>query len=523
MSEILTQPFVSSMPALDATADSIFTVNVLGGATTSQIAYQLISAETGEQIVGGAVNVADSNTADEVRTFEVPIAAGTMQNNKSYRFRVFSVPQDSTLSNSPWSQYVFVKCYAQPTLSIKTVNGGTVSDLADNTQINTDQLAVSLAVDTSNSGDDVYFSYGRIRLRGVKGATSTVVWESERLYALQSLETIVEGFERTDTAIAPYDSYTIEAVGYTADDMKIMHTVKGVTCVFEQTYSSDVLELTDNCTEGLIHIRCVIPSTAEAVSMAIQRRAKGDTLWITLQSLQTVPSGVEMDDRYATAGVVYEYRIVLYNAVSAPIAIYAGEILSTFYDAYICDSTNAFKLTNAWTVASAKANKPSAVYEPYGAKYPTVAYNATTNYDSATTSAILLAPSSTISAKLDVFAQTKLIQAFRQWLTNGQAKILKDFNGGCKIIAVTGVQISYNAEMYNALATVSFDWVEVGEFAQKSMESLGLVNRFVLATNQLATPQNVAVVDSVASWDAVQGATQYGVVINNDDWGDYTP
>lgn len=522
MSEILTQPFVSPVTAFDATNAHNFTVNVLGGAAVAGFSYEIIAAESGQRVTSGSINITGDVSDGSLRSYLIPLSANTLSNGSSYRIRAFATPQDSTVSNSPWSQYAFFDCYVAPVLSIKTSEGGSLVDLADNTQLDTDQLPIVLSVNEDDT--EGVFSYGRVRLKGVNGSAETVVWESERLYAAQTLETVIEGFERTNTADAPFESYTVEAVGYTTENMKITHTVKGVTCVFEQTYDAETLILTNVCAEGLIRIQCAIPETENAVSIAVQRRAVGETLWITLQTFSSVPANIEMDDRYAAAGVTYEYRVVLYNGVSAPIAIYAGEILSTFYDTYICDATTSYKLTNAWSVASAKRNRPSAVYEPYGAKYPTVAYNAVTNYDSATTSAILLAPESTVSARLNPYKQTALMRAFNQWATNGEAKILKDFNGGIWVVAITdAIQTAYSTELANALGTTSFDWVEIGDFTQASLTALGLLNKFELVTSKLSTPKNVAVMGSTASWDKVTNATRYGMVINNDDWGDYAP
>ena len=116
------------------------------------------------------------------------------------------------------------------------------------------------------------------------------------------------------------------------------------------------------------------------------------------------------------------------------------------------------------------------------------------------------------------------MRACNQWATNGEAKILKDFNGGIWIVAITdAIQTAYSTELANALGTTSFDWVEIGDFTQASLTALGLLNKFELVTSKLSAPKNVAEMGNTASWDKVNNATRYGIVVNNDDWGDYAP
>lgn len=125
----------------------------------------------------------------------------------------------------------------------------------------------------------------------------------------------------------------------------------------------------------------------------------------------------------------------------------------------------------------------SAVYVPYGSKFPFVAYNAVTNYDTGSITAVLLSPTSNSEthSSLDRKAQVKLIEEFNTWLTNGRAKILKDFNGKLKLINVINpVPNSYYKELGNGLASTTFNFVEVGNMTQEYLDKLGMINKFDL-------------------------------------------
>lgn len=223
--------------------------------------------------------------------------------------------------------------------------------------------------------------------------------------------------------------------------------------------------------------------------LEIQRKEKDSNEWITLQKIYKdyetgrIKTNFIMEDTYAKNDTIYTYQIV-------PIDIYGNvgyafqqDVLSSFNDAYIADESHIYKITNEYINSNMQKNQISAVYTPYGAEFPFVAYNAETRYDSGNISAILLAPTSNSkeSSFLDRKAQAKLVDEFNCWLSNGRAKILKDFNGKFKIINVINpIPNNYYKELGNGLASTSFDFVEVGKFTQEYLEKLGMIDKFPL-------------------------------------------
>ena len=224
--------------------------------------------------------------------------------------------------------------------------------------------------------------------------------------------------------------------------------------------------------------------------LEIQRKEQGSNEWITLQkiykntSTQEILTQFTMYDTYAQNGVQYTYQIV-------PVDIYGNmgyalqsDIVSLFDGAYIADSSNIFKITNEYELTK-QSNQKSAIYEPLGSKYPFVTYNAETNYDSGSFTAVLLGPTSqsTKQSYIDRQAQVKLEKQFNDWLTNGRPKILKDFNGRLKVVTIVdSVSNQYYKELGNGICSTSCSFVEIGELTDKYLSKLNMSN-FPLYTN----------------------------------------
>ena len=223
--------------------------------------------------------------------------------------------------------------------------------------------------------------------------------------------------------------------------------------------------------------------------LEIQRQEEGSNEWITLQTIyknqQTgeINATFRMEDNYGKYATKYLYQIVPVDSQGNVGTALQQDVLSIFNNAYIVDATHIYPLTNEYEIGSPQTNQQSAVYMPYGSKYPFVAFNAETKYDSGSITAVLLAPTSNSasSSSIDRPAQVKLVKEFNDWLTNGRAKIWKDFNGNFKVITVTdAVTNGYYKELGNGIASTTFNYTEVGDFTQEYLDRLGLTNRFTL-------------------------------------------
>ena len=216
-------------------------------------------------------------------------------------------------------------------------------------------------------------------------------------------------------------------------------------------------------------------------ALEIQRKPANGDEWVTLHRINKDSEGTLITefstiDPYNQSGVEYVYQVAFIDNNNNVSSAIQQSVLSLFNDSYIADINHIYKITYEYQLNSQK-NQKSAIYEPYGSRFPFVAYNAETNYDNGSVTAVLLASTSnsTTSSQLDRFEQTKLVNEFNSWLTNGRPKILKDFNGMLKIVTVTDpIPNSYYKELGNGLASTTFNFVEVGLVEQDYLDKLGL-------------------------------------------------
>lgn len=277
------------------------------------------------------------------------------------------------------------------------------------------------------------------------------------------------------------------------DHLNLLDKIDISTNVFDKTIPTEwtnntLMDANFNGTTNAGNINNII---ANVDHLDIQRREDGSSEWITLQQIfkdyttDTIKTNFIMQDTYERNGVVYYYRIVPVDKNGDVGYAIQQDVLSIFNDAYIADANHIYKITYEYTKTN-QMNQVSTIYTPYGSKYPYVAYNAETQYNSGNITAVLLAPTSNskTSSYIDRKAQAKLVDEFNAWLANGKAKILKDFNGDLKIGTVTdAIPNSYYKELGNGLASTSFNFVETGEFTQKYIDNLGLKNKFNLKYN----------------------------------------
>ena len=223
--------------------------------------------------------------------------------------------------------------------------------------------------------------------------------------------------------------------------------------------------------------------------LEIQRKEYNSNEWLTLYSIYkntygNIVSDFTLYDTYTQNNTLYNYRVVPVDSYGNYGYVLQNDVLSYFNNAFICDGKNIFKLTNEYTLDNTQRNQISAVYTPLNSKYPYITYNALTNYDSGSVSAVLLTDTSQNNSSIDRKAQVKLVDDFTNWLLNGKAKILKDFNGNFKIISIiNAVTKGYYKELGNGICSVNFTYNEVGDLSQDSLDMLELTNQFIFNNN----------------------------------------
>ena len=115
------------------------------------------------------------------------------------------------------------------------------------------------------------------------------------------------------------------------------------------------------------------------------------------------------------------------------------------------------------------------VLQPIGKKYPTVVQNATTNY--LTGQVTVLMESLLSDGNLDRLANIRKIEKFKAFLTNGNAKVLTDYNGRSIILKVSDIPTEdLIANIGFGMSNIGFTFVEQGAYdSYNDLKDLGLI------------------------------------------------
>ena len=116
------------------------------------------------------------------------------------------------------------------------------------------------------------------------------------------------------------------------------------------------------------------------------------------------------------------------------------------------------------------------VFEPLGRKYPVVVSNSLINYETGSFTGTVLPNDFLENHNFNALDMVNERKELLDFLTNKNAKILKDWNGNIwLIIIVNNPSISFQTNTSMKLADVSASWVEIGDYnSQKDLYEAGL-------------------------------------------------
>ena len=133
------------------------------------------------------------------------------------------------------------------------------------------------------------------------------------------------------------------------------------------------------------------------------------------------------------------------------------------YD-FICDLNTAYKFYAGVEYGEGTRVQKVGVFEPMGRKTPIVISNALTNYETGSVTGTVL-PSD--YGQTSDYQPVAIVQERKQlldFLTNGKAKVLKDWNGNSWLMIVVDTpSITYKSGSGMALANVGFNYVTLGD------------------------------------------------------------
>ena len=214
-------------------------------------------------------------------------------------------------------------------------------------------------------------------------------------------------------------------------------------------------------------------------------KRKDSTLlnWINLAEVDVIDNErcfVDFNDGFIPTGVEQEYSLVVYEN-NVPSEYYTTQITPHWSKYFLSDKDHKFVLNYAVFYNNHVQNIQNGVFMPISATYPIIVQNGEGNYRSGSLQFKVLGYQYEINQRLDRVSITKQTQDMLEFLTNGKAKCLTDFNGNIFILKViNSPQISYDGNWGNGIATISFDWVEQAKYNDyNSMLELGFFDNLV--------------------------------------------
>ena len=228
-------------------------------------------------------------------------------------------------------------------------------------------------------------------------------------------------------------------------------------------YSIDIPDMTPQ-TLLKVDFNGTIGSDSSITRLLLKRKDDTTTTWINLVDINNITYGepvyINFNDSYVPTGVEQTYGLVSY-VNNVPTETYMVTITPTWGRYYISDRTNSFPLEAAVIYSNHNQNIQTGVFLPIGKKYPMVIQNAEGNYRSGSLQFKVMGYQYEIDKRLDRRSIQKQTEDIVDFLTNGKAKCIKDFNGNIFIVRViNSPQISYDANWGNGISIISFDWVE---------------------------------------------------------------
>lgn len=476
MAITLTQPFISTIPPQAPGVQLFAQVNVLGGDLVDRIYWEL--TDINENPIGNGSQVVTDTVTDSIRSFWLNISGITLVKNTKYSLSVYTQNTTNNVStNSIISQAQVFNCYIRPTVSLYYISNGSPTPLTNNTNFTAQPVSMGVTFNKNDAQSPALLSYSTIEL---KDANKNVVY-SAKAYGTQTVQ--IQGF-------ADGQTYSMVVSSLTTDGLLIQSAaVTGITYTPQSATGDFRVEANNDCANGNIVLNCFLDTLSSNVEkVEIQRQEQGATLWNTLCTISNnnfAYGQFTFTDRLAGCNRIYLYRLAIITFSGSATYSDTAEVLSQFTNAYICNGNQSFKLTNSWTESDSSRVYKTGVYEPYVSKFPIVVNNAVLGYDMGTTSAVVLAANTEQNRRIDRFAEVNLAKQFADFLTDRKPKILKDFNGNLRIIAIrSNVSRSYVRELGNGICSTSFSWVEISDFSQPNVANIGL---FDVATLDLPT------------------------------------
>lgn len=219
-------------------------------------------------------------------------------------------------------------------------------------------------------------------------------------------------------------------------------------------------------------------SLSQFDSIRIKRRKLGEFDWVTINQIPiNAPEDLRFvgEDLFAQNETYYEYAFVtVLNNVEGNYII--SGIESKFNGVFIADADTIYKFYAGVSYGGAQSVQQVGVFNPLNRKYPVYISNGAIDYMSGSITGTIMGNYENTHElnRKDMVQERDVLLAF---LKNKKPKIIKDSNGNCWLVFITGTpSVNFGANWGNGLMTLNFEWSEVGDPNNtQDLQNFGLV------------------------------------------------
>lgn len=201
-------------------------------------------------------------------------------------------------------------------------------------------------------------------------------------------------------------------------------------------------------------------------SFKIKRRVVGTFDWVTLAELPVTTIedlSLSFNDNLNSNYINYEYALVpVLNEIEGDYI--TNEILSQFDGVFICDFDTIYRFYAGVEYGSSSRVQKVGVFEPMGRVTPIVVSNALINYETGSVQGTVLPSDYGTTGNAQPVAMVQERKQLLDFLTNKNAKILKDWWGNAWLmVVIDSPGISYKSGSGMGIADVTFNYVTIGD------------------------------------------------------------
>ncbi len=251
--------------------------------------------------------------------------------------------------------------------------------------------------------------------------------------------------------------------------------------------------ISNNGCDGYISVISTLSEsyTPDITKIVVKRKDFGDAsgTWLPLYE-QAITQASDMNFTYIDFlnqyGKTYQYALVpvLTQDQSGVIVEIEGgytvsnKVDSVFDGVYIADQTNVERVKAGVGYGNIDMNQGVGSITPIGSKYPIVVTNSQNQYHNGSIRGTIVPNDFYSNGNLSRINMVNKRNELEQFLTNKNAKVIKDWNGNMWLVMImSNVNCTFDDDYGMGVVSFSADWIEVGNPTnQQDLYNAGLIN-----------------------------------------------